>query len=111
MQVVVGQPETVMSGTESPVPILVFGALAAVEFHDSVTAEFLHVAFRRASRSQRVIHLNEIGPPAEQVQLELFLGGEKRYQVIETVHLVASEYQFMVFEQVDAVLVDIDLQR
>ena len=50
-------------------------------------------------------------PPAEQVQLELFLGGEKRYQVIETVHLVASEYQFMVFEQVDAVLVDIDLQR
>lgn len=72
MQVVVGQPETVMPGTEGLVPIFVFGALSAVEFHDPVTAEFLHVAFRRARRSQGMVHLDEIGLFPEQIQLELF---------------------------------------
>ena len=56
-----------MPGAEGPVPVLVFGALSAVEFHDPVTAEFLHVAFRRARRSQGVIHLDEIGLLSEQV--------------------------------------------
>lgn len=67
VQVVVGQSETVMPGAQRPVPVLVFGALSAVEFHDPVTAEFLHEAFRRARRSQGVIHLDEIGLLSEQV--------------------------------------------
>ena len=41
----------------------------------------------------------------------MLLGGEERDQVVEAVHLVASEYQLVVFEEVDAVFVDIDLQR
>ena len=34
----------------------------------------------------------------EQVQLELFLGSEKRDQMIEAVDFVATEYQFVIFE-------------
>lgn len=111
VQVVVGQSEAVVSGGERPVPILVFGALAAVELHDSVAAEALHEFFRGARRPQGVVELDEVRLPAEQIQLELLLGGEERDQVIEAVHLVASEYQLVVFEEVDAVFVDIDLQR
>lgn len=111
VQVVVGQPETVMPGTEGPVPIFVFGALSAVEFHDPVTAEFLHVAFRRARRSQGVVHLDEIGLFSEHIQLELFLGSEKRNQMVEAVDFIASEHQFVILEQIDAVLINIDLQQ
>ena len=111
MQVVVGQPETVMPGTEGPVPIFVFGALSAVEFHDPVTAKFLHVAFRRARRSQGMVHLDEIGLFPEHIQLELFLGSEKRNQMVEAVDFIASEHQFVILEQIDTVLIDIDLQQ
>ena len=100
-----------MPGTEGPVPIFVFGALSAVEFHDPVTAEFLHVAFRRARRSQGMVHLDEIGLFPEQIQLELFLGSEKRNQMVEAVDFLASEHQFVILEQIDAVLIDIDLQQ
>ena len=41
----------------------------------------------------------------------MFLGSEKRDQMIEAIDFVASEYQLMVFEQVDTVLIDIDLQQ
>lgn len=100
-----------MPGTEGPVPIFVFGALSAVEFHDPVTAEFLHVAFRRARRSQGMVHLDEIGLFPEHIQLELFLGSEKRNQMVEAVDFIASEHQFVPLEQIDAVLIDIDLQQ
>lgn len=100
-----------MPGTEGPVPIFVFGALSAVEFHDPVTAEFLHVAFRRARRSQGMVHLDEIGLFPEHIQLELFLGSEKRNQMVEAVDFIASEHQFVILEQIDAVLIDIDLQQ
>lgn len=58
-----------------------------------------------------VVHLDEIGLFPEQVQLELFLGNEKRDQMVEAVDFIASEYQFMILEQIDAVLIDIDLQQ
>lgn len=58
-----------------------------------------------------MVHLDEIGVLSEQVQLELFLGREKRDQMVETVYLAASEYQLMILEQIDTVFVDIDLQR
>lgn len=111
MQVVVGQAEAVVSGAESPVPIFVFGTLSAVELHDPVAPELLHELFRCACRPQGVVHLDEIGVLSEHVQLELFLGSEKRDQMVETVYLAASEYQLMVLEQIDTVFVDIDLQR
>lgn len=111
MEVVVGQSETVVPGTEGPVPVLVLLALAAVEFHDPVAAEFPHVVLRRADRPQGMVHLDEVGLLAQQVQLELFLRGEERDEVIEEVHVAAPEHQFVVFEQVIAVLVDIDLQQ
>ena len=42
VKVVIGQSETIMSGAERLVPILVLGTFAAVEFHNSVSFEFLH---------------------------------------------------------------------
>lgn len=111
MEVVVGQSETVVPGTEGPVPVLVLLALAAVEFHDPVAAEFPHVVLRRADRPQGMVHLDEVGLLAQQVQLELFLRGKERDEVVEEVHVAAPEHQFVVFEQVVAVLVDIDLQQ
>ena len=57
-----------------------------------------------------MIELDEVRILAEKVELELFLEGKQRKKMVETVHLAASEYKLVVFEQVVSMFIYIDLQ-
>ena len=57
-----------------------------------------------------MVQLDEVAVFAKNVKLELSLECEDRQKVVKPFHLVTSEYQLMLFEQVVSMLIDIHLQ-
>jgi len=58
-----------------------------------------------------MVQLYQVTVPAQKVQLELLLKREHGQKMVETVHPVASEYEFVIFEKIVSVLIYIDLKR
>ena len=57
-----------------------------------------------------MIHLEEITPFVQNVNLKLLLEGKERYQIVETADLFTSENQLVIFEKIISMFIQIDLK-
>ena len=99
-----------MSAAQCPVPILLLGADAAVELHYLVSAKISENSLAAQWSAQRVVQLDKVALPAEQIHRKLPLEQKSRDKMVESENILRSEHQFMVFEKVDTVLIYIHLQ-
>ena len=110
MQVIICKGETVMSGAQGPVPIFLLRGHSAVQFHDSVSCQPTHLERRCAVCAEGMVQLEKIAPFVQNIYLKLLLEGKERYQIVETANLFTSENQFVIFEKIISMFIQIDLK-
>ena len=73
VQVIICKSETIVPGAQGPIPILVFGSVAAVKFYQFVSSDLFHFLLGKGIGSDRMVELDDVAVFFQKVYLELLL--------------------------------------